>query len=627
MTSMNSDDENFEDSPVEELSDEGSLEEEKLDQQPEEDEIDPNAPLRQPIVAVLGHVDHGKTSLLDYVRGTAVVEREAGAITQHIGATEVPFDTVSKICGPLLKEGTTNLPGLLFIDTPGHHSFSTLRSRGGALADIAVLVVDITEGFKPQTIESINILKQHKTPFILALNKIDKLPGWRTKTGSFLANKAGQSQMVQQAFRSRIYEIIGELGNHGFDSALFTEIQDFQKTIALVPTSVKETGEGVPELFMILMGLAQKYLRGRLLLDEGSSEGTVLEIKEEKGLGKTLGIIIYNGVLKASDTLIIGAQPEPIVTRVRSLLRPKALDEIRDPRQQFDAVETVGAAAGLKVVAPDVDGVVAGAPFYSASSEDEIDRALDRLTDAMKSNVKCTDEGVVIRADAIGSLEALAYELSAVNIPIVKAVVGDVSRRDVVTADPSDEEYRAILAFNVKVHPDAKKELHETGVKIFESDIVYRLLEDYQEWKEKIKDKQAQHLREDFSHPGKFEILEGHTFRTRDPAVVGVRVLGGRIALNQAVLRTDNSVVGHIRSLRSGEQVLKEALQGDEVAIAISEATVGRQISEGDVLYIEMDERAILKIREAGVKLDPIEEDIITEMQKIKKKDQPFWAR
>ena len=624
---MNSDDEIFEDSLEEELSDEESSEEEKLEEQSEQEEIDPNAPLRQPIVAVLGHVDHGKTSLLDYVRGTTIVKREAGAITQHIGATEVPFDTVSKICGPLLKEGTTNLPGLLFIDTPGHHSFSTLRSRGGALADIAVLVVDITEGFKPQTIESINILKQHKTPFILALNKIDKLPGWRTSKGSFLANKASQGQTAQQAFQNRMYEIIGELGTHGFDSALFTDIQDFQKTIALIPTSVKDTGEGVPELFMILMGLAQKYLRDRLLLDEGSSEGTVLEIKEEKGLGKTLGIIIYNGILKASDTLIIGAQPEPIVTRVRSLLRPKALDEIRDPRQQFDTVKVVGAAAGLKVVAPDIEGVVAGAPFYSASSEDEIDDALDRLTDSMKSNVKCTDEGVVIRADAIGSLEALAYELSAANIPIVKAVVGDVSRRDVVTADPSDEEYRVILAFNVKVHPDAKKELHETGVKIFESDIVYRLLEDYQEWKEKIKDKQAQHLREDFSHPGKFEILEGHTFRTRDPAVVGVRVLGGRIALNQAVLRIDNSVVGHIRSLRSGEQVLKEALQGDEVAIAISEATVGRQISEGDVLYIEMDERAILKIREAGVKLDPIEEDIITEMQKIKKKDQPFWAR
>ena len=624
---MNSDDDNFEDLPEEELLDEKLSEEEKLDEESEEEEIDPNAPLRQPIVAVLGHVDHGKTSLLDYVRGTAVVKREAGAITQHIGATEVPYDTVSKICGPLLKEGTTNLPGLLFIDTPGHHSFSTLRSRGGALADIAVLVVDITEGFKPQTIESINILKQHKTPFILALNKVDKLPGWRTNTGSFLANKASQSPTAQQTFQTRMYEIIGELGTHGFDSALFTDIQDFQKTIALIPTSVKETGEGVPELFMILMGLAQRYLRGRLLLAEGSSEGTVIEIKEEKGLGKTLGVIIYNGVLKASDNLIIGAQPEPVVTRVRSILRPKPLDEIRDPRQQFDSVKVIGAAAGLKVVAPDIEGVVAGAPFYSASSEEEIDAALDRLTDAMKSNVKCTDEGVVIRADAIGSLEALAYELSAVNIPIVKAVVGDVSRRDVVTADPSDEEYRAILAFNVKVHPDAKKELHETGVKIFESDIVYKLLEDYQEWKDKIKDKQAQHLREDFSHPGKFEILEGHTFRTRDPAVVGVRVLGGRIALNQAVLRNDNSVVGHIRSLRSGEQVLKEALQGDEVAIAISEATVGRQISEGDVLYIEMDERAILKIREAGVKLDPIEEDIITEMQKIKKKDQPFWAR
>jgi translation initiation factor 5B len=196
-----------------------------------------------------------------------------------------------------------------------------------------------------------------------------------------------------------------------------------------------------------------------------------------------------------------------------------------------------------------------------------------------------------------------------------------------VTAAPSEEEYRAILAFNVKTHPDAKSELYETGVELFESDIIYRLLEDYLEWKEKIRDKQAKHLREDFSHPGKFEILEGHTFRTRDPAVVGVRVLGGRIAINQGVLRNDNSVVGTIRSLRSGDQVLKEALQGDEVSIAINNVTVGRQISEGDVLYIEMDERAILKIRDAGVKLSPIEEDIITEMQGFKKKDQPFWGR
>ena len=611
------------------MSDEEEIEDlpEVQSEEEEEEEIDPDAPLRQPIVAVLGHVDHGKTSLLDYVRGTTVVKREAGAITQHIGATEVPFETVSKICGPLLKEGSTTLPGLLFIDTPGHHSFTTLRSRGGALADLAVLVVDITEGFKPQTIESINILKKQQTPFILALNKVDKLPGWHSRQGSFLANSANQSSIAKQNFQTRMYEIIGELGTHGFDSAIFSEIQDFQKTIALIPTSVKETGEGVPELFMILMGLAQRYLRNRLLLGEGSSEGTVLEIKEEKGLGKTMGVIIYNGILQSSDTLIIGAEPDPIVTRVRTLLRPKPLDEIRDPRQQFDNVNLVGAAAGLKVVAPDIEGVVAGAPFYSASSEEEIDNALDRLADSMQSNVNCTDEGVVIRADAIGSLEALAYELTAANIPIVKASVGDVSKRDVVTADPSDEEYRAILAFNVKTHPDAKNELFETGVELFESDIVYRLLEDYREWKSQIKEKQAKHLREDFAHPGKFEILEGHTFRTRDPAVVGVRVLGGRIALNQGVLRDDNQVVGRIQSLRSGDQTLKEALQGDEIAIAITNVTVGRQISEGDVLYIEMDERAILKVRDAGVKLDPIEEDIITEMQRFKKKNQPFWGR
>ncbi|MCS5525273.1 MAG: translation initiation factor IF-2, partial [Candidatus Poseidoniia archaeon] len=513
------------------------------------------------------------------------------------------------------------------IDPPGHHSFSTLRARGGQLADLAVLVVDIMEGFKPQTIESLQVLRRAQTPFILVLNKIDRLPGWRTRKGTFAANRQEQSQLAQDALQERIWEIVRTLGGHNFDSALYSEVEDFQKTIALVPTSVRDSGEGVPELFMLLMGLAQRYLEGRLALKEGVAEGTVLEVKEERGLGKTLGVIIYNGVLRASDTLVIGATPEPLVTRVRSLLQPRPLDEIRDPRQQFNVVTEVAAAAGLKVVAPDLEGVIAGAPFYGVPQGDDIAMVLERLSGEMESNVALEDRGLVVRADAIGSLEALAYELQEAGAPIMRAAVGDVSRRDVRLAETAPAEQRAVLAFGVNVLPDARAALVESEAKLFEADVVYQLVEEYGEWLAELKREQARALREEFPHPGKIEFLEGHTFRTRDPAVFGVRVLAGRIMVGQKVLRADNHIIGRIRSMRSGEQGLKEATQGDEVAIAVTEATVGRQVNEGDILYIEMDERDVVRLRDENVKLTPDEEDVITELQRIKKADSPFWGR
>ena len=546
--------------------------------------------LRQPIVAVLGHVDHGKTSLLDFVRGTAIVDREAGAITQHIGATEVPLNDIVNVCGKLIKKDTIELPGLLFIDTPGHQAFSSLRTRGGGLADLAILVIDFNEGFKPQTVESLRILKQQKTPFVVALNKIDKISGWTSKGIGHLANAKNQPSHATEAFQNRLWEIMADFGERGFDAAPYWEIDDFSKKIALVPTSVKETGEGIPELFMVLMGLAQKYLKKRLKLDEGMAEGTVLEMNEEKGLGKSLSIILYNGTLNDSDNLVIGATNEPVVTRVKKILRPNALDEIRDPRMRFESSEIVKAAAGIKIVAPDLDGVVAGAPIYGVSNDDELENALSRLEESMIANVELDDEGIVIKADAIGSLEGLASELKEVGYPVLKAGIGDISKKDIILTETSKPELRAILGFNVKVLPEAKNELENSEVMVFESDIVYRLIDDYKEWRRKYDLEEEERVRKEFAHPGKYEILEGCVFRTRGPAVVGVRVHAGRIATGQRVLRSDNVVVGRIKSMRRGDEVIKEANQGDEVAIAISNVTVGRQIKENDILYIEMNE-------------------------------------
>ncbi|MGB9211529.1 MAG: translation initiation factor IF-2, partial [Halobacteriota archaeon] len=321
--------------------------------------------LRTPIVAVLGHVDHGKTTMLDKIRGTTIAAQEPGLITQHIGATEVPLDIIARLCGSLL-EGI-RLPGLLFIDTPGHHAFTTLRARGGALADIAILVVDINEGFQPQTTESLNILKRYKTPFIVAANKIDKIHGWLSHDNMMFTEAFKlQSERTQRLLDDRIYVLIEELYNLGFSSDRYDRVRDFTKNIGVVPISAR-TGEGIPDLLMVSLGLAQRFLDKDLRLNaNGPAFGTVIEIKEEKGFGTTLDAIIYDGVLHAGDRIVIGALGRPIVTKIRALLKPESTGALK-------RVRTVTAAAGVKIAAPGIENALAGSPLRVTTDDtDEV---------------------------------------------------------------------------------------------------------------------------------------------------------------------------------------------------------------------------------------------------------------
>ena len=284
--------------------------------------------IRTPVVCVLGHVDHGKTSLLDRIRGSSVVDREAGAITQHIGATIVPLDAIQKMSG---TSGSTefDVPGLLFIDTPGHHAFTTLRSRGGALADMAILVVDINDGFKPQTKEALQILRNYKTPFVIAATKIDRLHGWRVQENApFMKTYAAQNERVQGMIETKTYELVGELAEMGFNCDRFDRVRDFARNIAIVPVS-GITGEGLPDLLMVMVGLAQRYMTENLTLSTtGAGYGTVLEVKEERGLGTTLDVILIDGQLKVGDEIVVGGERGVIETKVRSLLTPRPMQEI-----------------------------------------------------------------------------------------------------------------------------------------------------------------------------------------------------------------------------------------------------------------------------------------------------------
>jgi translation initiation factor 5B len=587
---------------------------------------------RQPIVSILGHVDHGKTSLLDKIRGTGVAARESGGITQHIGASEMPLESIREVCGPLMKGRDFKVPGLLFIDTPGHHAFSSLRARGGALADIAVLVVDINEGFKPQTKEALSILRKNRTPFVVAANKVDLIHGWESEPmRPFMLGVKTQGEDVQGKLDTQVYEIIGALTEQGIPSAdRIDRITDFTKSVAVVPLSAK-TGEGIPDLLLTLVGLAQRFLEKKLESDtEATGRGTVLEVKQETGLGLTLNAIIYDGNIRAGDTIVLGTTGEPKVTKVKGLLKPKPKDEMRDHREPFSTVKEVTAAAGVKIAAQDLDGVLAGSPLVVVRDEQQLKTVRDEVAEQARVSIPLEDEGVFVKADTLGSLEALASELKDRKIPIKRAEVGNISKRDLIDAKTIKKPtHRAILAFNVKVLPDAEQALASKDyedVKVLSSDIIYHLLDEYEAWTKVRSQDVEKQLRETMTFPGKVLLMPDHVFRTHKPAIVGMRVVAGRLRVDQKFLLSDGRVVGQVKSIRRGEESVKEAVQGEEVAVAIDEVTIGRQMNQGDIVYVDVPEGDARKFLRTPGMLNQDETEAMREIQKIKQRETRFWA-
>jgi len=579
--------------------------------------------VRQPIVSVLGHVDHGKTSLLDFIRGSTVASRESGAITQHIGATEVPIDSIYEVCGDLLKGKKFSLPGLLFIDTPGHHAFTTLRSRGGSLADIAILIVDINEGFKPQTYESLNILKQYKTPFLIAANKIDSISGWQKFEYTAQERINSQRTTVKTVFEERIYDMIGTISENKLNSDLYFNISDFRKTIGIVPISAK-TGEGISELLMILVGLAQRFLEDKLNIESGPGKGTVLEVKEEIGLGKTIDAIIYNGIIKNDDQIVIGTKNEPVEARIKALLKPKALDEIRDPREKFESVSEVHAACGIKISSPNLEDVIPGAPIRVV--DNNLQDIIDEIKKQTKIDIELDEQGIILKADTIGSLEAIIKEAREKSIKIRKAEIGNVSKRDIIEADSTNDPLNKIIfAFNVKLLPEAKEELSNAEIIIFNKDVIYTIMEDYDEWLIKKKAELEKERRQDFIHPGMIKFLPEYVFRVSHPAVIGVRVISGRIRSDIKLMKEDGKVIGSIKSIQSDNKTVDEAKQGEEVAISLDGITVGRQIKGGDILLTDLPASDAKKLKEMNV-LNIDEKDVLNKIFEIKRKKDKFWG-
>ncbi len=544
--------------------------------------------IRSPIVCVLGHVDHGKTSLLDSIRGSRVASKEAGGITQMIGASYVKKEDILELAADLKGSLNFNLkiPGLLFIDTPGHEAFTNLRDRGGSIADIAILVVDVAQGFQPQTIESLKILKEYKTPFVIAANKIDLINGWKEQdTASFLQSLSRQPPYVEQRLDEKIYGLMGKLSEYGFDCERFDRVSDFRKQVAIIPVSAK-TKEGLGELLMLIAGLSQKFLEGKLEMDEnGAGKGSIMEIKEEKGLGTVADVILYDGVFKKGDEVFYLALNGVKKTRIRGLLMPN----IMGGKEKYMQADAVAAAAGIRLLAPDLEEAICGSPIESVVQGSEEMAKFERL---YKNIIFTRGElGVVVKADSLGSLEALMRLLSEDKIPVKAAGIGKITRKDVLEAEIVSAEDRylgAVLGFNVYAMDDAIAEAQNKRIPILTSDIIYKTVENYQKWVAGAKEESKKGAWAKLPWPAEIRILPGCCFRMCKPAIFGIKVLRGSLKPETRLINSSGEVIGEVREIQHEKTKLEKADRGMEVALSCDSIVLGKDAKEGDILYTYM---------------------------------------
>ncbi len=548
--------------------------------------------IRQPIIAVMGHVDHGKTTLLDRIRNTAVAAKEAGGITQHIGASEVPIEAIDSICGPLLRAANMKItiPGLLFIDTPGHEAFTNLRIRGGSIADIAILIVDITKGFEPQTVEALEILREYKTPFVIAANKIDLLTGWHnTGSKSLVESLKQQNSYIEGELDARIYELVGKLSEYGMNSELYSRVKDFKSELAIIPMSAK-TGEGLAELLMVVTGLAQRYLEAKLKIEiSGPGRGSILEKNEIKGLGITIDVILYDGTLHLNDTIAFAIPGGVGTARIKALLKPKSFHKGSDSASNYNYVDFVGAASGVKISGNGLDDAIPGSPVVQVTDENYANEIKSEMGDVFSTD----KTGIILKADTIGSIDAISKLLKALGFSISKKEIGKVTRRDIMdafTMNANDPAGVAILAFGVGIEDDAQEYSETSGVKIIKSDIIYKLIDDYKAFVEQRQKNSTEKMESRITFPGAVEILPNSCFRASHPAIFGINVVAGRIKPGYRMITKNGVMLGKIKGIQNEKEPAEIAKKGDRMAISIEGPTFGRQINDGDILYTYIGE-------------------------------------
>ncbi|GMM53244.1 translation initiation factor eIF5B [Starmerella bacillaris] len=587
--------------------------------------------LRSPICAILGHVDTGKTKLLDNMRKTNVQEGEAGGITQQIGATYFPIDMIEKKCETMraYTDPQFNVPGLLIIDTPGHESFTNLRTRGSSLCNIAILVVDMHHGLEQQTLESIRLLKDGKTPFVVALNKVDRIFGWEPVPNSNIRDAlAKQSQSVQAQFNSRLEATKLLFAEQGFNSEVYYKNKNMSKVVSIVPTSAV-TGEGVPDLLYLLLELTQTRMSKQLMyLSE--LEATILEVKVVEGLGTTIDVVLSNGILHEGDRIVLCGSNGPIATTVRALLTPQPARELRI-KSAYIRHKEVKAALGVKISAPDLEHAIAGSRLLVVGPDDDEEDLKDDVMDDMSGLLDSVDksgEGVCVQASTLGSLEALLDFLKQMKIPVMSIGLGPVHKRDVMRCSTMLERKRELalmLCFDVKVDKDAELYANDNGIKIFQADIIYHLFDEFEKYQKEMLEERKKERIHDAVYPAVLQIVQ--VINKRNPMIIGVDVVEGslRIGTPLAIVKKDPVTgqkltypLGRVQSMEvehKSRDMVRKGQTNAGVAVRLDSQnmtnmpTFGRHIFETDPIYSLISRKSIDTLKDPAFREDVPRED------------------
>ena len=572
--------------------------------------------LRCPIICIMGHVDTGKTKILDNIRRTNVQDGEAGGITQQIGATFIPKESLLERTAQLNKgEWDLRVPGLLVIDTPGHESFTNLRSRGSSLCDLAILVVDIMHGLEPQTIESLNMLRSRKTPFVIALNKIDRMYDWTENTNFPTQETLSlQKDHARREFQDRYDKIVIEFAEQGLNVAKYWENPDPRTFINIIPTSAI-TGEGMPDILQTLVDLCQNRMNERIQYVP-AVQCTVLEVKMIEGLGTSVDVILINGKLKEGQTIVVAGLEGAITTQIRALLTPQPMREMRVKGSYIHHKEIEG-AQGIKIVATGLEKAVAGTSLLVLDPEDDEMELREEVLSDMKgvlARVDKSGEGVYVQASTLGSLEALLEFLKsdAVKIPVAGIAIGPVNKRDVMGASVMHErkkpEYATILAFDVPVTKEAHAMGEELNVRIFTADIIYHLFDQFTAYMEKVKADKREAASQHVNFPCILQIMPNCVFNKRDPIVVGVDIVKGvaRVGTQICIPSQGYIDIGKIASMELNHKEVKKATAGQSVAMKIEPRTpsessrlYGRHFDHKDQLVSRMTRESIDMLKES----------------------------
>ena len=589
----------------------------------------PETVLRSPICCVLGHVDTGKTSLLDRIRRTNVQGGEAGGITQQIGATFFPKESLVNATAEVNKlyNYTMDVPGLLVIDTPGHESFSNLRSRGSSLCDIAILVVDLMHGLEQQTRESIQLLRKQKCPFIIALNKVDRCYDWVKHEGMDIQQTlALQKAHTREEFYNRWNTIRTEIMVESVNSELYFKNDNLKGCVSVVPTSA-HTGEGVCDLLLLMIELVQRFMGNKVSL-KSDLQCTVLEVKPVEGFGPTIDTVLVNGELNEGDNIIIAGVNGPIKTQIRALLTPQPMRESR-VKGDFVHHKSIQAAIGVKIVANDLAEVIPGTQLrviQPGMNVEQVCKDVQSEVSSILSNVDKSGVGVSVQSSTLGSLEALLSFLKDMSIPVASISLGPIHKRhmhQVVAMRRKDPKYSVMLAFDVPITPDAEMMAKENDVTIFSAKIIYHLFDRFKEYYAEYDATEKKRLREVAVFPVMLTI--NSCIHANGPLILGVDVKRGNLYIGTPIGIMKNGrpfTVGKVMSIQKDGKDIGMGKRGESYAIMVANAgdasiTYGRHFDDTFELVSILTRPAVDAVKNFASELDQDAINLLRDLVKL----------